>query len=325
MLRIPRFSSGPEPEAHYRAAHPAVGVAFVDTRDQLSDALGAADAAFGDFRAAPDSPLFAAIRRAPHLTWLHQASVGVDGVPLDAVPSRIALTCGKGPMATSLAEHASALMLALARQLPEAVIDQQAQRWPRGGSLGAVDRVRELAGRTVLILGVGAAGSILARICKAGFGMHVVGFVRAPRPNPYVDRYVTRDDLPAALGEADFVCLTLALTPETRRLIDATALAAMRPTAVLINVARGELVDEAALVAALQAGRLAGAGLDTVSEEPLPAEHPLWHLPNVLLTPHRAGGSDGLLPHYRAFFTENLRRFGEGQPLLGLVDRRAGY
>jgi phosphoglycerate dehydrogenase-like enzyme len=107
--------------------------------------------------------------------------------------------------------------------------------------------------------------------------------------------------------------------------VDVISLAAMPRTAVLINVARGELVNEAALVAALQAGHLAGAGLDTVTEEPLAADHPLWRLPNVLLTSHRAGGSDGLLPHYRAFFTENLRRFGDEQPLLGLVDRRAGY
>jgi D-2-hydroxyacid dehydrogenase (NADP+) len=136
---------------------------------------------------------------------------------------------------------------------------------------------------------------------------------------------VARADLPAALGEADVVCLLLPLTPDTRHLLDAAALAAMRPDAVLINVARGELVDEAALVAALQAGRLAGAGLDTVREEPLAAGHPLWHLPNVLITPHRAGDSDGLLRHYREFFTENLRRFGAGQPLLGRVDRQAGY
>jgi D-2-hydroxyacid dehydrogenase (NADP+) len=227
---------------------------------------------------------------------VHLGSAGVDGVPLDALPPQVVVTSGKGPMAISVAEHALSLMLALARQLPEAVRDQQSQHWPPGGGLAVLDRVRELHGRTILILGVGATGGELARICKLGFGMRVLGFVRTQRNHPHVDAYVDRAGLPAALGEADFVCVALALTDVTHHLDDAAPLAAMKPTAFMINIARGELVDEHALVSALQERRIAGAGLDSVQAEPLPAEHPLWRLPNVLITPHRAAGSDGFWP-----------------------------
>jgi D-2-hydroxyacid dehydrogenase (NADP+) len=277
------------------------------------------------FSGAPDAPLFETIRGAPCLRWVHHAAAGVDGVPLEALPPQVVVTSGKGPMAVSVAEHALSLMLALARLLPEAIRDQQAQHWRPGGGLAFVDRVRDLHGRTVLILGVGTTGRELARICKLGFGMRVLGFARTRRDHPHVDAYIERAGLAAALGEADFVCVALALTRETHHLVDAAALAAMKPTACLVNVARGELVDEHALVAALQERRIAGAGLDSFEVEPLPPEHPLWRLPNVLITPHRTPGSDGFWAHYADFLAENIRRFGDGAPLLGVVDRVAGY
>ena len=155
--------------------------------------------------------------------------------------------------------------------------------------------------------------------------MRVLGTARTRRDHPHVDRYLAPDELHRALGEADVVALCLALTPETRRIIDATALAAMKPTAYLINIARGGLVDEDALVAALQEGRLAGAGLDTTAEEPLAAASPLWALPNVIITPHIATSGALADSEVIAFWCENIRRFAAGEPLLGTVDRRARY
>src|SRR5688572_11442534 len=231
-LRLAAWQFQPLPalEERWRRAHRSVTVEFFANRESWVGAVADADAAFGMFSGAPDSPLFENIRRAPQLRWVHHAAAGVDAVPLDALPARVVVTSGKGPMAISVAEHALSLMLALARQLPEAVRDQQAQHWRPGGGPAFLDRVRDLHGRTVLILGVGTIGGELARICKLGFGMRVLGYTRTRRDHPQVDAYIDRAGLSAALGEADFVCVALALTRETRRLVDAAALAAMKPT-----------------------------------------------------------------------------------------------
>jgi phosphoglycerate dehydrogenase-like enzyme len=222
-----------------------------------------------------------------------------------------------------MAEHAVALLLALARSLPSFVDDQRAHRWRRYPSERPA--LVELRGKTILILGVGAVGSALARICKRGLGMRVIGFARARRSCPDVDAYVERAALPRAFAEADVVSLSLPVTPATTRIVDAAALAAMKPGAYLINVARGQLVDEAALIEALRAGRLAGAGLDAFAVEPLPPDSPLWDLENVIITPHSSAITEGLGDAFVDFWGENLRRFAEGEPLLGLVNPIAGY
>jgi phosphoglycerate dehydrogenase-like enzyme len=183
----------------------------------------------------------------------------------------------------------------------------------------------QLYEKTIAILGVGAVGGNLARICKAGFGMRVWGLARTRQTNPYVDHYFNIAELHAALAEADVVALCLPQTSVTERIIDAQALAAMKPGAYLINVARGGLVDEEALIRALQRGHLAGAGLDATAVEPLPAESPLWAMPNVIITPHVAPARDRLAEHMVDFWCKNIRRFAEGQELLGVVDRYAGY
>jgi phosphoglycerate dehydrogenase-like enzyme len=155
--------------------------------------------------------------------------------------------------------------------------------------------------------------------------MQVLGMARTSRGHSHIDRYFQRSDLHAALAEADVVALCLPLTPATARIIDAEALAAMKPTAYLINVARGPLVDEEALINALQHGTIAGAGLDTTTVEPLPEESPLWTLPQVIITPHVAPGTDGMGKDIVDFWCENIRRFAEHEPLLGVVDRHMGY
>jgi phosphoglycerate dehydrogenase-like enzyme len=182
-----------------------------------------------------------------------------------------------------------------------------------------------LFGKTVMIMGVGAVGGNLARMCKIGLQMRVLGTARTRHDDPHVDRYIEPHELHAALGEADFVVLCLAQTAETTGIIDAAALTAMKPTAFLVNITRGGLVDESALVEALREGRIAGAGLDALAVEPLLEDSPLWGMPNVIITPHVSPGRDVLGRELAAFWCENIRRFVDGEPLLGVVDRHARY
>jgi phosphoglycerate dehydrogenase-like enzyme len=258
------------------------------------------------------------------LRWVHSIPAGVNSIlTSDLIAAEhVALTSTKGPMGPLMAEHIVLLMLALARDLPGFIQDQSDRRWRH---LADERPMIDLIGKTVAILGVGSVGGSLARICKLGFGMRVLGMARTRRDDPHVDRYFERTELHAALGEADFVALTLALTPETRQIMDAPALAAMKPGAYLVNVTRGALIDEDALLAALREGRIAGAGLDSVVDEPLPPESPLWSAPNVIITPHVSPGRDRIGTAMVDFWCENIRRFAEGEPLLGTVDRVAGY
>jgi phosphoglycerate dehydrogenase-like enzyme len=219
-----------------------------------------------------------------------------------------------------MAEHAVLLMLALSRNLPVYIRNQQQHLWRREGQ----DWL-PLNGRTIAILGVGSGGGNLARVCKLGFGMTVLGMTRTPRAAAHVDRNFGKSELLGVLPEADFVVLCLPNTPETRHVIDAAAFEAMRPTACLINVSRGALVDEDALIAAMRSGRIAGAGLDVTTGDPIPRESPLWDLPNTIITPHIATESVKMSDAVVDFWCENVRRFAENQPLLGVVDRHTGY
>lgn len=176
-------------------------------------------------------------------------------------------------------------------------------------------REDELGGRTLVIVGLGRIGLRLAAIASA-FGMRVIGVRRRPGSEPNVERIVPPAELHAALAQADFVALTCPLTPETEGLIDAAALAAMKPSANLINVARGRVVDELALIAALEAGRIAGAGIDCVYEEPLPATSPLWAMPQVLLTPHSAGETRAYEGNVIDILLDNLGRLERGEAAL---------
>ena len=249
-------------------AHPRARVVITDEPERFAALLPEADGVLAWPGFVPDA---AALRPGGRLRWVHFLSAGVNGVltPELVAAEHVAITSTKGPMAPPMAEHAAMLVLALARDLPGFLQDQVECRWR---FLKDVRPTLEMFGRTILVLGVGEVGGELARISQAGFRMRVLGFSRSRRDNPYVDRYVERADLHAALAEADVVALCLALTPATERIIDAAALAAMKPTAILVNVARGGLIDEDALIAALRQGRLGGAGLDATTVEPLPPE-----------------------------------------------------
>ncbi len=302
-------------------AHPRARVEITDAPLRFAGLLPEADGVL----VGPGFPLQAtALRPDGRLRWVHSLPAGADAIltPDLVAAAHVAITATKGPMAPMMAEHAALLMLALARDLPGILRDQAAHRW---GAAQGQRRVGQLFGKTICVLGVGAVGGRLAGVCKIGFGMRVLGLARTRRDCPYVDRYIERDELSAALGEADVVALCLALTAATEHIIDADALEAMKPGALLINVARGRLVDEDALIGALRAGRLGGAGLDATVVEPLPPESPLWTLPNVIITPHIAPARDRFNVQMADFWRENIRRFAEGEPLLGAVDRQAGY
>lgn len=317
-----RHALGEDEVQRLTSAHPHAEVVMVDDPDQFTTLLPRADAVLVWVSMA--QMLTPALHPGSRLRWIHGLAAGVDELLTPAVvgADHILLTSSKGPMGPMMAEHALLLMLALARDLPGFLRDQGERRWHRfGDAMPMVD----LFGKTALIMGVGAVGGHLARICKVGLQMHVLGTARTRRDNPHVARYIERPDLHIALSEADFVVLCLAHTPETDRIIDAEALAAMKPTAYLVNVTRGRLVDEEALVTALREGRIAGAGLDATAVEPLPAESPLWEMPNVIITPHVSPGRDRMGHELVDFWCDNIRRFAEGRPLRGVVDRHARY
>lgn len=319
VIASPHFVVRPEQLARLGQAHPRVDVRFVSSVEEFAAALPDADGAVTGYP--PSGELLAS---APRLRWVQAMAAGVERfLTPELRAARLSLTATKGPMGVLMAEHAVALLLALARDLPRFFDDQRERRWRRyPGERGPLT---ELCDKTILILGVGTVGGELARICKLGFQMRVLGLSRTAHADPHVDRSVDRADLASALAEADVVSLSLPVTPATTRIIDAAALAAMKPGAFLINVARGQLIDEPALIAALQRGRLGGVGLDTFAKEPLAPESPLWSFPNVIVTPHTSAITDHLGDRFVAFWGENIRRFAEGDPLLGLVDQEAGY
>jgi phosphoglycerate dehydrogenase-like enzyme len=216
-------------------------------------------------------------------------------------------------------------MLVLARNFHEAVRLQARGEWNRFAVIAHQGGLRELHGSNLAILGAGPIGANLARMAAA-LGMHVRVMRRdASHPVPDAEAVVPPAQLHALLGWADFVVLAVPLTEETRGMIGAAELRAMRSSAYLINVARGEVVDEAELVRCLRSGAIAGAALDVFNQEPLPPDHPLWSLGNALLTPHISGYTATYFDRMLALFEDNLGRFLAGQPLRNVVDKRLGY
>lgn len=244
------------------------------------------------------------------LDWVHVGGSGFDHL-VAAGPPPFQLTNGAGVLAPVLAETLLGALIALNRGFVGALDDGRAGRW-RPRSFAA------LAGQTLVVVGTGAVGTAFAALART-LGLRVVGVARQARPLPAFDAVVPLDELVTVAGTADYLSLNVRLTAATRHLVDARVLAALRPGAFLLNAARGAVVDEAALVAALRAGRLAGAYLDVFETEPLPAASPLRALPNVLVTPHMSDRvADWELRHAR-FFMANLERWLAGRPLRNRV------
>lgn len=269
---------------------------------------------------------------APRLRWLQYSSGGVDELlptGILAADSRVIVTTAAGINANTISEYVFGSMLMFNRTWPEMIRLQDRHVWPRSAhwyNLGG----RELGEQTLGIIGLGSIGRRIAQLGKA-FGMHVLAMRRTWRPpadqehDPDVDQYYPSERLHEMLHECDYVVLSVPLTRETEHLIGEAELQAMRSHAYLINVARGQVVDEQALVRALQTGWIAGAGLDVVEKEPLVADSPLYTLPNVILTPHISGLSVHYDKRLTTLFAENLRRYRVGEPLLNRYDPARGY
>jgi len=254
----------------------------------------------------------------PNLRWVHTISAGVDHLLSPQLSaSDIILTNASGVFDVPIAELILSYMLAVVKRLPEFFDQQQSHRWHQLG-LG------ELQGQTVGIIGMGSIGAEVARLCRA-FGMHVLGLRRHPSPGEHADEVLPPAHLHSLLARSDFVVVTAPLTAETRGMIGRAELAAMKPDAWLINIGRGAILDEEALIEALQDHDIGGACLDVFVEEPLPEHSPLWSLPNVIITPHNAGSSPHVQRREEELFLENLRRYVAGEPLLNMVDKHAGY
>lgn len=260
---------------------------------------------------------FAAAQGAAALRWLHVFNAGVDHPVFQRLMAQgVRLTTSAGASAAPIAQTALAGLLFLARGLPHYLDAQRRRSWE---ALPREQTPEDLAVQTLVVVGLGAIGRELARLARA-LGMYVVGVRRTPRaPSDPVDELHPPEHLPELLPRADWLALTVPLTAETRRLVDAAALARLPRGARLINVGRGEVVDEDALVQALQKGRLAGAYLDVFETEPLPPSSPLWELPNVLVTPHGSAVSRGNEGRQTSCFLDNLVRFGRGEPLANEV------
>jgi phosphoglycerate dehydrogenase-like enzyme len=319
-LKEVRWSLHDSTLTRWREQFPQVEVESVEDDSDLPTALADAEIFVG-WRIPPEH--FAAARR---LRWLHSASAGIEDCLFPAlVASDVILTNSTGLHSVCIPEHVLGQMLVLARNFHQAQRLQQRGEWNRFAVIAYASGVRELHGSKLAILGAGPIGANLARLAAA-LGMQVRVLRRDPqRAVPGAEAVWGPERLHELLGWADFVVLSVPLTAETRGLIGEAELRAMRSDAFLINIARGEVVDEAALARCLRAGGLAGAALDVFTEEPLPAGHPFWSLPNLVITPHISGYTPTYFDRMLGIFEDNLARYLEGRPLVNIVDKQAGY
>jgi phosphoglycerate dehydrogenase-like enzyme len=302
-------------------------IAAVDERVELLDASTPLADAEVALVGTPPRKLPEALREAvrsegSRLRWVQStwAGAGEQYAAAELTPDeleRVTLTTSAGVFAIPLAEFALLGLLAFAKDLPRLLRSQAERRWDRFV-------MAELRDWTVLVLGVGGIGQEVARLASA-FGAHTIGVKRTPGKVPHVDEVHSTDRLRELLPRADGLVVTLPLTAATRGLLDGEALSLLPSHAVLVNVGRGAVVDEEALVEALRAGRLAGAALDVFAVEPLPAESSLWELPNVLIAPHAAGQSVHDDERLVELFCDNLRRYLRGEPLRNRVDPEHYY
>jgi phosphoglycerate dehydrogenase-like enzyme len=289
---------------------------FVDARDSAAQdsQVHGAEIMYG-------LPSLDRLGAASTLRWIQLISAGVPQELCPLARARgLTVTNLAGLYGPSIAEHALALMVVLARNLHRAIRHQQSRVWDRSVASG----MRDLHGRTLAVVGLGNIGQNIARLARA-YGMRVVGCRRTGRPTPFVDRVGRPDELHAMLAEADVVAIAAPLTAHTEGMLGPAEFQALKPGALYVNVSRGGVAQEKALLDALQSGRVAAAGLDVFAVEPLPPEHPFWTLPNVVLSPHFSGETinNSALPAER--FGRNLHAWSAGTALEGTVDLEWGY
>jgi phosphoglycerate dehydrogenase-like enzyme len=309
------FLAGPLPDERVarirKEAPPDVIIEHFADLSEMHDRIEDADVVAGNLP--PE-----ALKRATRLTWVHTWAAGPDSALYpEMVASPVVLTSSKGNGAIPLAEQAMMLMLMLNRDALRWIRAQQDHRWERFTH-------PELAGLTCGIIGLGHSGVDLAQKAKA-FHMRVHGLRRSNDATPHVDQMYSRDQLHEFLSTADVLVVTAPLTEETRGMLGATELRAMKRTALFICFSRGGIVDDDALLEALNEGTIAGAGLDAHGIEPLPPDSPFWTAPNTIITPHNGATTPQTAERGVDIFIENLRRFAEGSELLNTVDKKLGY
>jgi len=296
---------------------------FLDAwdRDTLRRLLPQADAAFTPF---VDRDIFPLLTR---LRWVQSPAVGVGSLMFpELLASGVVITSARGIRARSIAEHVLGVTIALARRLPIAIRAQLQHRWAQEELDGPDVDVRPLHGQRMGIVGLGSIGRAVAGLA-APFGFRITGIRRRAHepPPPGVDAVWPPERLGDLLAQSDVVVLAAPHTPDTKRLIGRRELDVVKRGALLVNVARGKLIDDDAVIEALKDGRLGGAALDVFTQEPLDPSSPYWDLPNAIVTPHVSGALQDYWTPLVALFAENLRRFERGDALLNVVDKIAGY
>ena len=264
---------------------------------------------------------------AKKLRWIHSQAAAVHQFMFpELVNSDVILTNARDVHGPVVAEQVIAMMFALAKRIPAAVRFQQKHEWGQDAFSSGRSHSRELAGATLGLVGLGSIGRNVAKHASA-LGMRVIAVREHPEKEKpqHVDEVLPTSKLQELLAQSDYVVLSAPVTAQTTGMIGARQLAAMKPDAFLLNVGRGPLIDEAALVEVLRQHKIGGAALDVFDQEPLPPDSPLWGLEDLLITPHTGGISQKMWERHYVLFSENLRRYLSGKPLLGLVDKRSGY
>ena len=306
----------PEIAAQYdsrlRTMFPQLAIHLVDHHSKVGPYIGSADILMTFAPMITDR----VVREATNLKWIQALGTGVDNlIDLPSLRSDVTITNIRGIHGAPMSEAAIMAMLALSRDLPRVVRNQNGQVWERWPA-------RLLEGKRVGILGIGAIAEALAPKCKA-LGMTVVGISSVPRTVPGFDRVYGRDELIPAVRDLDYLIALTPYSPATRHIVDSAIFSAMKPTGYFINLARGGVVDENALINALETGQIAGAALDVFSQEPLPGDHPFWSMKNVIVTPHLGGFYDGYADRALPVVEENVRRFlaGDTMNMINVVRR----
>jgi len=314
-LKIVTLDAIPEP--HLGKVHSlssGVEVKICGSQDEFRREVGDAQAIYGGFSRQD-------LAAAKQLRWIQYAAAGVEGILWpELVESPVVLTNMQRIYAPAISETVIALMLALTRHLPQYALQTREHQWKQ------VEGLVEISGMTMGIVGMGGIGSETANRAHYGFHMKVLAVDPKPLPKPaFVAELHSLDWLPHMVPQVDVLVSAAPHTPLSQGMFDKALFRAMKPTAYFINVSRGKLVDTPALVRALQEGWIAGAGLDVAYKEPLPPDDPLWTAPNLILTCHTSGWSPKTIDRQMELFTENVRRYLAGLPLLNVVDKSRGY
>ena len=303
-----------------RDEHPDLNLVEAFSESEIESEIETAEVVFGYLTSAQ----FVAARK---LKWIQTLDAGMESL-FNSIPSiadtDIVVTNARGAGAPMIGEHAISLMLAMARQLPRFWADKAARRWDQEGALNVVEY---LGNKTCGIVGFGKSGKEIGWRAKA-LGMNVIAVDDQPvNGEPIIDKVWSRSRINTLLEISDYVVVTVPFTTRNENMIGASELARMKSSARIVVTSRGRIVDHNALVAALKSGTIAGAGLDTTVEEPLPSGNELWDLPNVILSPHIAGNSEKIMLEERTLnlFAENLKRYVSGETLINVVDKHLEY